>query len=238
MQAIAAMHDDTDRPHVILNVAMSADGKLDTFERQGAKISSALDAERVDRLRAESDAILVGGQTLLGDDPRLTVKSEALRAGRLARSLPENPLKVGVVSKAELKEESRFLVEGPARVIIFTTAQTDSAQLEFLRQRGVQVLVMGERRVDVIQALAELKRQGVRRLMVEGGGSLNAELLRLGLVDEIYIYIAPLIFGGAEAPTLANGAGLTRSRAIRLSLQSIDRLPEDGILIHYLVNQD
>ena len=226
------------RPHVVINVAMTADGKLDTVERRGAKISSALDAERVDRLRAESDAILVGGRTLLGDDPRLTVKSERLRAERLARGMPENPIKVGVVSKAELKAASRFLGEGAARVIIFTTTQTSAAQVESLRQRGAQVYLMGEQRVNLAQALAELKRQGVQRLMVEGGGTLNAELLALRLVDEIYIYIAPMVFGGASAPTLADGAGLTRSQAVRLSLHSLERLPEDGILLHYLVNLD
>jgi 2,5-diamino-6-(ribosylamino)-4(3H)-pyrimidinone 5'-phosphate reductase len=227
-----------DRPYVILNVAMTADGKLDTVERQGAKISSAQDSERVDRLRAESDAILVGGRTLLGDDPRLTVKSESLRAERLRRGVPENPLKVGVVSKAELRPDSRFLTEGPARVIIFTTTQTSAAQLEFLRRIGVEAFLMGERRVDLTGVLAELKRQDVRRLMVEGGGTLIAEILSLGHVDEIYIYIAPIIFGGANTPTLADGVGLTRLQAIRLSLRSVERLPEDGILIHYLVNQD
>jgi 2,5-diamino-6-(ribosylamino)-4(3H)-pyrimidinone 5'-phosphate reductase len=227
-----------DRPYVILNVAMTADGKLDTVERQGAKISSAQDSERVDRLRAESDAILVGGRTLLGDDPRLTVKSESLRAERLRRGVPENPLKVGVVSKAELSPDSRFLTEGPARVIIFTTTQTSTAQLEFLRRIGVEAFLMGERRVDLTGVLAELKRQDVRRLMVEGGGTLIAEMLSLGHVDEIYIYIAPMIFGGANTPTLADGVGLTRLQAIRLSLRSVERLPEDGILIHYLVNQD
>lgn len=226
-----------DRPHVTINVAMTADGKLDTVARRGAKISSALDAERVDRLRAESDAILVGGRTLLGDDPRLTVKAERLRQERLARGLSENPIKVGVVSQANLKPESRFLADGPARVIIFTTVQTRQDQLDFLRQQGAQVFILGERRVDLTGALQELKRQGVERLMVEGGGSLNAELLELGLVDEIYIYMAPMIFGGADAPTLADGAGLPRSRAISLSLVSLERTPEDGILIHYLVNQ-
>ncbi|HET9588678.1 MAG TPA: dihydrofolate reductase family protein, partial [Anaerolineales bacterium] len=71
-----------DRPFVFINVAMTADGKIDTFERQGAAISSQRDRERVDRLRAESDAVMVGGRTLLGEDPKLTVKSEALRAER------------------------------------------------------------------------------------------------------------------------------------------------------------
>jgi len=101
-----------DRPFVFINVAMTADGKIDTFARQGAAISSQRDKERVDQLRAESDAVMVGGKTLLDEDPKLTVKSEALRAERVARGLMPNPVKVGIVSKADIKSHSKFLYEG------------------------------------------------------------------------------------------------------------------------------
>src|ERR1051325_4298495 len=109
------------RPFVFINVAMTADGKIDTFARRGAAISSERDKERVDQLRAESDAIMVGGRTLLDEDPKLTVKSEELRAERVARGLSANPIKVGVVTNAVLKPDARFLYEGQARVVIFTT---------------------------------------------------------------------------------------------------------------------
>jgi 2,5-diamino-6-(ribosylamino)-4(3H)-pyrimidinone 5'-phosphate reductase len=223
-----------DRPHVILNAAMTADGKLDTVARRGAAISSLRDRERVDRLRAESDAVMVGGRTLLGDDPRLTVKAAALRAARMARGLEENPLKVGLTSNlALLRDDSRFLTTGPARVILFTTRQTDPAQIRHLSERGAQVFVMGERKVDLADALRRLKEMGVGRLLVEGGGTLNAELLCLGLVDEIYLYLAPLIFSGATAPTLADGEGLTREEAIQLQLRGVETLDEGGVVLHY-----
>src|SRR5215207_9355843 len=106
------------RPFVFINVAMTADGKIDTFERKGASISSQSDKERVDRLRAESDAVMVGGKTLLDEDPKLTVKSETLRASRVARGLSPNPVKVGVVSAANLKPDSMFLNTGPAHIVI------------------------------------------------------------------------------------------------------------------------
>ncbi|MEN8098487.1 MAG: dihydrofolate reductase family protein, partial [Chloroflexota bacterium] len=79
------------RPYITINVAMTADGKIDTTERRGAQISSSDDWERVDRLRADHDAVMVGGQTMLEEDPRLTVKSSKLRAERIARGLDENP---------------------------------------------------------------------------------------------------------------------------------------------------
>src|SRR5919206_3667057 len=97
------------RPFVFINVAMTADGKIDTFERKGAPISSPRDKERVDRLRASADAIMVGGRTLLDEDPKLTVKSEGLRAERMARGLPPNPLKVGIVTEAKIQADSQFL---------------------------------------------------------------------------------------------------------------------------------
>lgn len=224
-----------DRPFVILNVAVTADGKTDTAARGGATISSPPDLARVDRLRAESDAIMVGGRTLLGDDPRLTVKSAELRAARRARGLSENPIKVGVISKATLRLDSRFLTAGLASVLLFTTQQTDPAQIARLRQAGADVHVLGETRVDLPAALRRLQESGVQRLLVEGGGTLNAELLRLGLVDEIRLYLAPLIFGGATAPTLADGPGLPRAAAIQLNLLSVETLDDGGILIAYRI---
>lgn len=225
----------TDRPYVILNVAMTADGKTDTVARRGAAISSPLDRERVDRLRAASDAIMVGGRTITSDDPRLTVKSAALRAERLAAGLEENPVKVGVITNASLPAKSRFLTAGPARIIIFTTDQTDPAQIERLFEQGVQVFVMGEERVDIQGALRCLKEQGIHRLLVEGGGTLNEELVKNNLVDEISVYIAPLIFGGADAPTFASGAGLERQEAISLEQTRLENLSDGGIVLHYAV---
>src|SRR4030067_3360810 len=99
-------------PYVHINVAMTADGKIDTFERKGAAISSQRDKERVDGLRAGSDAVLVGGHTLLDEDPKLTVKSEALRAERVRRGLPPNPAKVGIVTIVKFEPDSDFLNAG------------------------------------------------------------------------------------------------------------------------------
>ncbi|MFQ5594301.1 MAG: 2,5-diamino-6-(ribosylamino)-4(3H)-pyrimidinone 5'-phosphate reductase [Anaerolineae bacterium] len=223
------------RPSVILNVAMTVDGKIDTVARQGAAISSPRDFERVDRLRADSDAVMVGGRTLLGEDPRLTVKSAALRSERRARGLEENPIKVGIVSKAEIHPDSRFLTAGPARVIIFTTRRSSRREIARLREQGAQVFVMGDRRVDLAAAMQRLAELGVKRVLVEGGGTLNAALLTQDLVDEVYLYVAPLIFGGADAPTLADGVGLEREAAIRLQLRSVENVGDGGIVVYYSI---
>ncbi len=222
-----------DRPFVFINVAMTADGKIDTRARQGAAISSQRDRERVDRLRAEADAVMVGGRTLLDEDPKLTVKSESLRRERLARGLSPNPVKVAVVSEANLKPDSAFLNAGPASIVIFTTQRTSKDKLEFIRSRGVQVFVHEGERVNLKNVMHTLKEMGINRLMVEGGATLNFELLRLRLVDEVMAYVAPMIFGGETAPTLAAGFGLERSEAIPLELLRVEGWQDGGVLLHY-----
>lgn len=226
-----------ERPFVRMNVAATADGKIDTFARRGAAISSARDKERVDRLRADSDAVLVGGRTLHGDDPRLTVKSAVLRQERQALGRPENPLKAAVASRLELKADCNFLTAGPARIVLFTTAQTSGSQLEMLRASGAEVHVLSGERPDPAQVLRMLKAEGVQRLLVEGGATLNFELLNLGLVDELTIFIAPMVLGGESAPTLAGGFGLTTEAAVPLKLVSAESWEDGGVLLHYWVTR-
>jgi 2,5-diamino-6-(ribosylamino)-4(3H)-pyrimidinone 5'-phosphate reductase len=221
------------RPFVFINIAMTADGKIDTFERKGSAISSPRDKERVDQLRADADAVMVGGRTLLDEDPKLTVKSEVLRAERVARGLSPNPIKVGVVTQAKIELDSQFLNSGPADIVIFTTRQTSKKYLSLLKSRQVDVYVDNAEKVNLKRALATLKELGVNRLMVEGGATLNFELMRLGLVDEITAYVAPMVFGGETAPTMAAGSGLKRSEAIPLQLIEVEKWEDGGLLLKY-----
>jgi len=134
---------------------------------------------------------------------------------------------------ADIPLESDFIKVGPARVVIFTTNQTSISQIEILRTHGVEVFVDDAPRVDLNEMMLTLKKIGVDHLMVEGGGTMNFELMRLGLVDELMIYVAPMIFGGANAPTPADGLGLTRNDAIELKLSNIETYEDGGILLHY-----
>ena len=132
------------RPQILVNVAMTADGKIDSTARKGTAISSVADKRHVDHLRASVDPVLLGGRTLLNEDPKLTVKSVELLAARLSKGWPENPAKVGVVtdigvSSAQLGGEMvtrngrgqalplrQFLTTDPAQVYLFTTRCSDT----------------------------------------------------------------------------------------------------------------
>jgi 2,5-diamino-6-(ribosylamino)-4(3H)-pyrimidinone 5'-phosphate reductase len=226
------MADSFGRPYVLINVAATVDGKIDTCERHGAGISSDVDRHRVDVLRASVDAVMVGGRTLVGEDPRLLVRSAELRAERVTRGMPENPAKVGIVSRMpHFEADARFLAAGPARIILFVPAGLADA-----RTQGVEVYAMGEQRVDLRAALRKLRELGIERVLVEGGGTLNFELLRLDVVDEVQVFVAPLIFGGLNAPTLADGPGLMRDLAVRLERIAVELSEDGGVLLRYKVN--
>lgn len=222
------------RPYVIINAAMSVDGKIDTYERGGASISSPEDKRRVLELRAEVDAVMVGGKTLLKESPSLTVKLPELENLRIANKLPPNPAKIGIISTANLNPIGKFITAGPARRIIFTTSQTSPRQVNVLQELGVEVYQIGEKRVDLRKSLEILTELGIKTIMLEGGGTLIAEFIRLGLADELRVYIAPKIFGGASAPTLVDGEGWPASAAKTLRLVDVRVLDESGgILITY-----
>jgi len=222
--------------YVIINAASSADGKIDTFQRRGSAISSPEDLRRVLELRASVDAVMVGGHTLLQEDPKLTVKLPELSAQRLRRGLPENPAKVGIVTRAELNPQGKFLNSGPARRILFTTSQTPPEQVNVLQALGAEVYLLGEKRVDLPKSLLTLQQLGLQTLMVEGGGTLIAEFLRLGLADELQLYLAPRLFGGVAAPTLVDGPGWEEACAPHLKLTECRVLDTSGgLLLRYLL---
>ena len=224
------------RPHIHVNVAMTVDGKIDAATRKGVTISSDADKLRVDRLRASSDAILIGGRTLINEDPKLTVKSAKLRHERVRFGLEENPVKVGIVSVADLKLNGNFLTAGPARRLIYTTKRTSPQQITGLKESGAQVFVKGDDVVSLTQVMKSLLQQGLQKVLVEGGGTVIAELFRLDMVDELTAYIAPRIFGGASAPTLVDGPGFLPEQAPALRLASVEKYADEGgLLVHYLV---
>ncbi len=221
------------RPFVFINAAMSADGKIATIERKQTRISGSLDFDRMDELRASSDAVMVGIGTVLSDNPSLTVKSQMRREKRRAQGKDENPVRIVVDSMARTPADADIFKKGAGKKII---AVTDMAPKEKVKQLGkhAEMIVSGEKKVDLEKLLSELKARGINRLMVEGGATLNWGLVSMGLVDEIYTFVGNIIIGGKTAPTLVDGEGFV-SDFCKLSLISCERL-EDGVLVRWRIS--
>jgi len=220
---------------VVVNAAMSADGKLSTREREQIPISGPTDFERVDELRAESDAVMVGVGTVLADDPSLTVDDPVRTAIREADGEPIQPARVIADSRARTPLDARVL-DDDARTYLLASEAAPADRIEAIREAGATVLIAGEERVDLGAALAELEGEGVDQLMVEGGGEVTYSLFAAGLVDELSVYVGSTVIGGRDAPTLVDGEGFTEDLP-RLALLSVERL-DDGVLLQWLVEGD
>lgn len=224
------------RPRVIVNVAMSADGKLSTRERRQVKISGSEDFARVDRLKAGCDAVMVGIGTVLADDPSLTVKDPGLKAERQHEGWPEHPVRVVIDGRARTPTEAAILNKGDGLRVVAVSERADPARVAALRVKAT-VITAGKDEVDLSRVLDELGKLGIRRLMVEGGGTLIASFIRAGLVDELYTYIGSIVIGGKDAPTPADGEGWIREPDFaRLVLAEATRM-DDGVLLHWTVKR-
>lgn len=217
------------KPFVFINSAMSADGKISTILRKQVRISGQNDLRRVDTLRAHSDAVMVGIGTILADNPKLTVKSEALTTMRTQQGKPSDPLRVVVDSNARTPLNASVL---GTRALIAVSQKAPRPTVQTLSKKA-EVFVAGEDVVDLVALLSHLKQRGVESLMVEGGARLNFALLDLGLVDEIYTYVGNIVIGGDNAPTLVDGAGFI-SNFVMLDLRGLSQM-DDGFLVRWRV---
>ncbi|RNI14613.1 2,5-diamino-6-(ribosylamino)-4(3H)-pyrimidinone 5'-phosphate reductase [Methanohalophilus sp. RSK] len=218
-------------PFTFINAAMSIDGKISTRQRRQVRISGDIDFERMDELRASSDAVMVGIGTVLADDPSLTVKSDERRAKRLAKGLDENPVRIVVDSKARIPTDADIFRKGAGKKIIAVSESATFDRVEALRKKAM-VIMAGKNQVDLPELFLILDEMGIHRLMVEGGASLNWGLVKNGLVDEIYSFIGNLIIGGSNAPTLIDGDGFDEAETPTCSLISAEKM-EDGVLLKW-----
>jgi 2,5-diamino-6-(ribosylamino)-4(3H)-pyrimidinone 5'-phosphate reductase len=206
---------------------MSIDGKISSIERKQVRISGPNDMARVDALRANCDAIMVGVGTVLADDPNLRVKSLSLHKARKEKGWSENPLRIVADSMARTPPTAKIL--GPG-CIIATTHTAPAERIERLIQ-GCEIIKCGKDRVDLTNLMSLLFKKGVKRLMVEGGANLNWSMIKLGLVDELLIYVGEMIIGGRNAPSLIDGDGF-REDFPRLKLCFAEPLDE-GVLFKW-----
>jgi 2,5-diamino-6-(ribosylamino)-4(3H)-pyrimidinone 5'-phosphate reductase len=218
---------------VVVNAAMSVDGKLSTRRREQLRISGDADFDRVDRLRAAADAVMVGVGTVLADDPHLTLDDEDRRVHRLRAGRPGNPARVVADSRGRTPLDARIL-DDTAETYLLVTGTTSETSRDALVAAGAHVLVCeadDDGHVDLVDGLSRLESAGIDRLMVEGGGEIVASLFDARLVDELTVYVGSMVVGGRNAPTLADGDGFV-DEFPRLSLRDVERL-DDGVVLAY-----
>ena len=217
---------------VVVNAAMSADGKLSSRRREQIAISGSADFERMDALRAGSDAVMVGVGTVLADDPHLTLDDADGQSARRERGDPAHPARVVADSRARTPTDARIL-DDAATTYLLVSAAAPKVRLDALESTGARLITAGDERVDLSDALPRLEREGVEQLMVEGGGELIFSLFEAGLVDELRVFVGSTIIGGRDAPTLADGEGFVDDFPT-LALESVGRI-DDGVLLRYSV---
>lgn len=216
---------NNEKPYTILNSAMTLDGKIAT-KTGSSEISGHEDLVRVHELRKEVDAIMVGINTVLADDPKLTVH-------KITSTPSDNPLRIVVDSNAKTPVDSRIL-NSDAPTLIAVTEAADPEKVGRLKKL-VDVVMCGDKRVDLKMLMKHLHKIGIKTLMLEGGSTLNYSMLSEGFVDEIRVCIAPIVAGGKYAKTLADGDGVDEMKdAVKLEFKKTYNLGED-IIIEYMV---
>jgi len=209
------------RPYVILNAAMTLDGKIATVGGDSG-ISCKEDLDRVHRLRADVGAVMVGAGTVLADNPSLTVR----------RVRGKSPLRVVVDGSAKIPTSAKVL-KGKCRTIVAVSEMANSKKIQKLRASGAEVMTCGRKDVDLKELLKRLHCMGVKKLLLEGGSTLNWNMLKSGLVDEIRLSVAPCIVGGAAAKSLVGGDGFQKIEdGVKLKLIQVKHAGRDLLLMY------
>lgn len=218
------------KPHVTINMAMSADGKISTYRRETFSLGSRTDRYLMDVLRARSGAVVIGARTLSLDGWAIRIRDEEVKRNRVK---VRHPLNVVVSTDLDLPARSQFFTFEETDKLIITTKKASTRRIRKFEKLS-DVVVVPRARVrpaDILEILAQRK---IKRVLVEGGGTLNYSFFRENLVDELYVTVTPRILGGSDAPTPVDGAGFLANSHVHLELVS-SRRRGDEVFLRYRV---
>lgn len=214
----------TMKPYVYLNAAMTADGKIATKD-SSLKISGQKDLIRVHKIRKDVDAIMVGINTVIIDDPRLTIH-------KIDAQIEDNPIRIIIDSCGRIPLTSRLLNDKSAKTIVVITKDAPSENIEKL-EKMCDIIVAGEGHVDLKYALEVLHaKYNIESILLEGGSTLNFSMFKEHLIDKLSICIGSKILGGYQSKTLVDGEGFKASECVNLKISSVEKI-DDDILIEY-----
>jgi len=220
------------RPWVALKWAMSLDGRIAPARGRGGRISGNRSHACVHDLRGHADAVAVGVETVLVDDPRLTCRLEGgVPDGR------SQPLRVVFDSSLRTPPTSVLLDDAPHVPVLVVCVHADPQRRRALEECGAEIAEVpaAGAGVDLSAALSLLYTRGVRRLLVEGGARVHGAMIASRLADQIHAFVAPIVLGGGEAPFAVSGTGIGEvESALRLEHVQWRRLDDDLLLQGYL----
>lgn len=222
-----------DRPYTRLSCGVSIDGYLDNGTPERLMLSNEADLDRVDAVRADNDAILVGAATVRNDNPRLLVRAPSRRAERTASGLPPTPIKVTITRGGQLDPCADFFATGDTEKLVY--CPSDIVAEARGRLGAVATVVDGGRRVDMCRLSEDLHERGLRRLMVEGGGQVLTQFLTAGLADEIQLVVAPFFVGDSRATRFVSEGRFPWNPDRRASLAEVRRIG-DVVLLRYALS--
>ena len=223
-------------PFVLINMAMTADGKIATADRRVSSFGSPRDHDHLLALRATADAVMAGARTVDLNPINMGPGPAKYRALRQQRGLAEFNLRIIVSRSGSVNPGAEVFRRRFSPIIILTTGRAGKHRLNRLRTVADAVKICGAKEINFRRALVWLRATwGIKRLLCEGGGELNDALFRAGLVNELHLTVCPRIFGGRTAPTVADGLGAaTLAGAAQLELRSA-RLQADEMFLVYRV---
>ena len=224
----------TDGPYVLLSAAMSVDGCIDDGSSRRLVLSGPEDADLVDAIRADCDAILVGAGTIRRDDPSLLVRSPQRRSRRLADGRPASPARVTLSATGDLDPAAKFFAGGDAARLVYVPARTVPAARAVLGAVATVIALDGQPagngRLKLGGVLADLAGRGVARLLVEGGSQIHTQFLAAGLADELRLAIAPFFVGDPAAPRLVGAGPFPYGPDARMALAEVARAGDMAVL--------
>ena len=224
-------------PFVLLNVATTADGKLAPANRHFVPFSSKRDLKLLMELRTTADAVMAGARTVDSAPVTLGPGGKKYRRMRENNGLAEYNLRVVVSGSGSLDLRAKIFQAKFSPLIILVSRRASKARIARLQKLGAIIHVCGEKHVNFTEALKWLRKEwNVKRLLCEGGGGINGALFREDLVDELYLTLSPKLFGGRNAPTMADGPGIASLEdATRLKLKSRQRVGDEMFLSYTVV---
>ena len=210
--------------HIILSAAISIDGKISTRSND-SKLSSQDDSIRLHKLRSKVDAILIGKNTLLQDDPLLTVR----------HTKGKNPTRIILDSKGTISKNSKIIkTSDKIPTIIAVSKKISKVNLSKLKKLPVEIIISGENSVNLKLLMKKLSTKKIETILVEGGGTVNWEFIKNNIFDELIITLSPYLIGGNDATSLVEGKGFSKiDNSPNLKLKSVKRL-KNHLVINYI----